>query len=480
MVRINLTEENLISTTGVADRRFADHSGDIQQGYELGSLTRGLVAYYSMEKGQGQVLHDGALDNLGQIEGATWNGSGQVGSDALSFNGSSNYVNIGKAGTYSAMTISVWLKWSASGSFQSAFGYADTGNSESVGIFVDNQNDGGFSIAFDDGTNRNAVNTPSGGYGDGNWHHIVGTLSKSGTNTIYADGTKINSASDGDPDLGTISQSLDYYIGAINLDDSPSDYFAGEIDDFRIYDRALSQPEIEALAGLTEPSGFLVEEQDVPTLREFERDLGGAVSRYEFENDVTDSWGDNDGTDNTSAGFVDGVYGQAKDFDGNDDFISTQYSQSGVSDFTLSLWLNKSGSTGVLVSDGNSAPADRTSFIVSGDVVDIIVEDDSGNISKLSSQTFDDGEWIHSVATFKANDNTRLYINGQLENSENHSVGPPDNPNNNVAFGHDPEDGDTHYNGAIDDVRIYERALDPAEVEQLYNKGAYRIKRGEL
>jgi hypothetical protein len=54
------------------------HSGKLQQGYQHGSLTRGLVAYYPMEKGKGEILHDGALNNLGYIKGATWNGSGQV------------------------------------------------------------------------------------------------------------------------------------------------------------------------------------------------------------------------------------------------------------------------------------------------------------------------------------------------------------------------------------------------------------------
>jgi len=473
MVRINLTEENLISTAGIADRRFADHSGSIQHGYELGSLTRGLVAYYPMEKGQGQVLHDGALNNLGQIEGATWNGSGKVGDDALSFDGTDDFVGTGIDSLTTPLTISFWVQLNDTSTTYAFFGNFNTTNSDLYMRYRGSDSDDAFDFTADDGSST-VPTVGSTSASTGVWYHMTGTITSDGVRELYIDGVS---------EATTNSSTTEYDSGrafVIGERGGNNSFHDGLIDDVRIYDRALSQPEIEALAGLTEPSGFLVEEQDVPTLREFERDLGGAVSRYEFENDVTDSWGDNDGTDNTSAGFVDGVYGQAKDFDGNDDFISTQYSQSGVSDFTLSLWLNKSGSTGVLVSDGNSAPADRTSFIVSGDVVDIIVEDDSGNISKLSSQTFDDGEWIHSVATFKANDNTRLYINGQLENSENHSVGPPDNPNNNVAFGHDPEDGDTHYNGAIDDVRIYSRALTPIEVETLFNKGAYRIKRGNL
>ena len=36
-------------------------------------------------------------------------------------------------------------------------------------------------------------------------------------------------------------------------------------------------------------------------------------------------------------------------------------------------------------------------------------------------------------------------------------------------------DGSTPYTGLLDDVRIYDRALSPAEVQQLYQFGTVRI-----
>lgn len=47
-------------------------------------------------------------------------------------------------------------------------------------------------------------------------------------------------------------------------------------------------------------------------------------------------------------------------------------------------------------------------------------------------------------------------------------------------FGRHPNGNDSPWDGAIDDVRIYNREFSPREVEQLFNKGAYRISRGDL
>jgi hypothetical protein len=262
MVRINLTEENLISTAGIADRRFADHSGDIQHGYELGSLTRGLVAYYPMEEGQGQVLHDGALDNLGQINGATWNGSGQVGSDALSFNGSGDTVNppvfaSARDSTVGIFSIATWINTSTTGTRQTIFAESSTTDSDPL-LYFRVENDDTVELLMRDDANTNVDEVKS--------------------STTVTDGGLSEASTTFDGNL-TTDQSRIGVNTSLGSDGAGSDYFDGLLDDVRIYDRALSQPEIEALAGLTEPSGFLVEEGDVPTLREFERDLGGAVSR---------------------------------------------------------------------------------------------------------------------------------------------------------------------------------------------------------
>ena len=59
------------------------------------SQTSGLVAAYSFNEGSGSTVTDLSGNNLtGTIVGATWTTQGKYG-NALSFNGSSSYVDLG-------------------------------------------------------------------------------------------------------------------------------------------------------------------------------------------------------------------------------------------------------------------------------------------------------------------------------------------------------------------------------------------------
>lgn len=74
---------------------------------------------------------------------------------------------------------------------------------------------------------------------DGNWHHFVVTRS-SGTVTLYLDGNQIGSkVADWD-----VTSSAPLYIGTFG---GTSAYaLNASLDEFRIWNRALSQPEIKA------------------------------------------------------------------------------------------------------------------------------------------------------------------------------------------------------------------------------------------
>lgn len=81
------------------------------------------------------------------------------------------------------------------------------------------------------------------------------------------------------------------------------------------------------------------------------------------------------------------------------------------------------------------------------------------------------GQWYDLTGVLDLTSETlNLYVNGTLINSQsnNYLLGPPDSGSGNpVTIGSWP--GFSHLNGALDDVRIYNRALSPAEVLALYN-----------
>src|SRR4051812_3627260 len=73
----------------------------------------GPVASYSFDEGTGTSVADASgHGNVGSISGATWNSGGKFG-NALSFNGSSNWVTIAQNASLnltSGMTLEAWVK----------------------------------------------------------------------------------------------------------------------------------------------------------------------------------------------------------------------------------------------------------------------------------------------------------------------------------------------------------------------------------
>jgi hypothetical protein len=80
------------------------------------------------------------------------------------------------------------------------------------------------------------------------------------------------------------------------------------------------------------------------------------------------------------------------------------------------------------------------------------------------------GQWYHVVIVFNMNDGIRHYLDCVQESYLGTSGGTasfwPNSADMNIGRSWL---GDKHFNGAIDDVRIYDRALTPAEVCQLYS-----------
>ena len=110
---------------------------------------------------------------------------------------------------------------------------------------------------------------------------------------------------------------------------------------------------------------------------------------------------------------------------------------------------------------------DRVHFI-------LMTQDGSGN--KTQKTVMKDlinsvGGWYHVVGTYdKATGKQRLYVNGQLAGTQTHPAGNtvvPLTSFSDMRIGRSGYKG--YFNGTIDDVRLYNRALNSQEVQDLYN-----------
>ena len=88
-----------------------------------------------------------------------------------------------------------------------------------------------------------------------------------------------------------------------------------------------------------------------------------------------------------------------------------------------------------------------------------------------SDEELNDGFWHHVVGVYDgslASDNIKLYVDGELQSvTYNHTDNILDIPAQLSVGCNNGETGDC-FSGDIDEVRIYNRALTPAEIEYLY------------
>lgn len=195
------------------------------------------------------------------------------------------------------------------------------------------------------------------------------------------------------------------------------------------------------------------------------------VARYEFEQDVTDSWGDNDATDNTSAGYTtDAAVGSyAKSFDGTDDHVACS---SSVIDSTVAhsvtFWVyfdNLTFSRQINTNDNDNG----LRVGINGSDNFYYELEDSGSIDGTTiSSSPATGQWLFVACTFDGSTMV-AYLDGSQQDSQS-SSGSGSDPFDLTIGAY--EGGSDVTDGNIDDVRIYDKALSSTEVSNLYNNGS--------
>jgi len=198
----------------------------------------GLVAYWPFDKGSGKVAEDASGNgNDGAVEGAKWV-DGQFGK-ALEFDG--NFVLVPNSDSYNftkeqSFSIILWINYEAKGDWQGVLQKFNGGYPFKVEINPSND----LYFALWDQTNNPGASV---GNVSGSWHHAAFVRDRSEKKLYsYLDGV-LKETKD-DTITGTIANGSDLYIGARKP--GTAILFYGILDEIAIYDRVLSEGEINA------------------------------------------------------------------------------------------------------------------------------------------------------------------------------------------------------------------------------------------
>jgi hypothetical protein len=525
-----------------------------------------LVGWWKFDEGIGTAANDSSgHNNNGTVNGdAVWTG-GQI-NGGLNFDGSNDYVSVpdndNSLDMPSQITISAWVKVNNLSNYYEILYKGPSGTAWEVYPgnyeFEILKDSGRLEFEHQTGTGISCTNYIStSAVTAGAWQHVAVTLKKGDSVKFYINGTPV----------GTSAQTTAFGI----LNDEPIrigtrkdsfGLFNGTMDDVRIYNRALSDAEIQQIYGgqplpsaasnpapgngatnvswiqdLSWTAGLYAASHDVyfgtvnpPTFIgnqtaatydtgtmntsttyywriDEKNDIGttagfvwsfttsaetidpNLVSWWKFDetSGITahDSADSHNGTVVGNSAWTAGQINGCLDFDGNGDYVDfgdIDQFEFGGNDFTIAFWFKKEGTHdigpensgyGIMVSKYNWSLGRQWSFSQAPD----------GKISFATFYTHTSGESITSTNSYPVDQwvycagvrdgpNKYLYLNGIVDvNGPCQGVLTGRSTKVLVGAIQDPSKYYNFFNGKIDDVRIYNRALSAAEIQQLYNEG---------
>ena len=360
-----------------------------------------------------------------------------------------------------------------------------------------------FNLSDDDGNGQFVAGVGTARLDDGFWHHVVlvrdASLGANGTTLVYVDG--------GDPEatFNTVAYNAGFFgtatapltLGYLLVNETtPNFRFEGSLDEVAIYDRALDKDEIQAhFAARDDYCGG----SDAPeiTFAPYPEDT---ISLWDLnDNSYLDAFGENHGAvvppstvptldpdPNTINGAL--VFNGTA---GIDVAASRTFGWYATESFTIELWVKTAGGGGSQVFIGRDAPGLPTAALqwwvgigVDGRASFALYEDDGTGqfIAGLGTTQLDDGLWNHVVlvrdASLSANGTTLVYVNG----------GDPEATYDTIAYNAgffgssaapltlgyllvNETTPNFRFEGSLDEVAIYDRALDKDEIQEHYDVG---------
>jgi hypothetical protein len=442
----------------------------------LGALPA-LTTRWSLNDAQGTNVQDSTTSgNDGTLTNSSWMDPSRCLDDAcLFFDGTTDYISrtddpdFDFAGADS-FTISTWFRHAPKTSGTEVIvAKFNTGDGDG-GYKIQMEGDGDITCAIDNDDTTfpsDSVTSTLATYDDNAWHYIACVKNGTSSLTLYIDGKSI--ISDGTITSSSLENNETFYLGS---DDAGASGFTGFMDEFRLYRTALTAAQIRTDYNF----GATIRVKEAKS--EFLSDgLLGYWKMDETSGNAADASGNgNTLVNNSTTPFTGAKFALGAEFDGSTDFFdatdNAAYSQTGS--VTLTAWIIPDSVTGshniVGKWDGSNE-----SYLLSteGDELRMYVE--TGNHQTTTAANLAINTTYHVTGVYNASTRSvSLYVNGVLYASTTTAGTIPASITDDAGeFSVGAEDtGGTaanFFDGHIDDIRFYGRALNEREVYSLYN-----------
>jgi hypothetical protein len=175
-----------------------------------------------------------------------------------------------------------------------------------------------------------------------------------------------------------------------------------------------------------------------------------------------------------------GKYGKAILFDGSNDYVQSPASIDFVnmtSPYSVSVWFNTLNATmtggQALALQASSAGGRRFLFYLSGTgIIYLQMSNASSYPSIYATPAVSAGNWYHASATYDNNTGTaRIYVDGVLRATGSINITAQAGTAVYNIGGDRIENAGLYFNGTIDEVKVYNRALSADEIRTQYLSG---------
>ena len=418
------------------------------------------IAHWTFDEGSGTTAYDSAGDHDGTITGATWT-EGLIGG-ALSFDGNNDYVRVPNSSAFNfpaGFTLCAWTKPALS-SLDARLVYRhDPAANSGYSIGQTTNNSGAYYF----GPGVNGVGAPAISNVHsvvGQWAYVVGVRENNGDVKIYIDGVLQSNITNLPGAIGSIA---DLFIG---VDYALSKDFKGVIDDVRIYNYALDANEVQELYAQGCPAG--------EPIAHWTFDEGSGTTAH-------DSAGSHNGII-TGATWTEGRIGGALSFDGTNDYVAAADNDNSLdmdNQITIAAWIkpNNLNKFYCILAKQPSGTASSNypgnyefRIIQTSGILQLLHQTGTGTTYTGYNSTIavTAGVWQHVAVTLVEGESVNFYVNGVPAGTFPHNEVFGIVNNEPVRIG-TRKDSNYWFNGAIDEVRIYNYALDANEVAELYD-----------